>query len=104
MSGGLNKTINPGAIAMASPTLVNMERQVKRVQRRLVLQQFVDAAVFAAAAALLVATCWFLVQPILVTNSDGSLRWLVAAALGVAATGLAVAFVCCGSGSRRPFR
>jgi uncharacterized coiled-coil DUF342 family protein len=73
----------------AKPSLLLL--QVNRVNRRLLLQTFVNRLVWCWIAALAVGLAWFLLQPLFVTNAPSWLRWAVAGgALGVGAVAAVV--------------
>jgi hypothetical protein len=63
-----------------------LERQVRRVRRRLFLQTLLDALAWCWAGALLLSAGWFLLEPYLVPDAASWLRWAVAGgALGLGA-------------------
>src|SRR5262245_31172005 len=74
------------AIAKLSP----LHRQVARVQRRLLLQTFLNCLVWCYVGAILLSAGWFLVQPLLLDAPPDWLRWAVAGGLLAAGTFLAV--------------
>src|SRR5262245_15094434 len=75
---------------MTSPPPSAVPRQVARVRRRLLLHSAADLLCRCWAAALALAAVWFLLQPLLLSEPTGWLRWGVAGGMAVAATGLAV--------------
>jgi hypothetical protein len=63
---------------MAQPTVPPLERQLRRVRRRLFLQVVLDALLVGWAIGLAVAACWLAAQPHLAPAATPLLRWLVA--------------------------
>src|SRR5258708_7695817 len=79
---------------MAQSTPWLLDRQINRVRRRLFLQQLLVYLAWGWLGALLVATVWFLAQPLLIQDAPAWLRWTVlsgcmgAATLGAVAWGV----------------
>jgi hypothetical protein len=62
---------------MARSTVTPLDRQVARVRRRLVGQLLLDRLTWTWSAALLLTIAWLLVQPYLLPEAPGWLRWAV---------------------------
>jgi len=78
---------------MVRPPRSPVERQIKRVSRRLFVQTLLDHLAWYWAGAQAATAGWFLLHPLLLGQPDGWLRWtILGAALGVAtvAAGLLV--------------
>jgi hypothetical protein len=76
---------------MANTKVSLLHRQVARVHRRLVLQTFLNSLAWCWVGAVLLSAAWFLLQPYLIGEAPGWVRWAVAGGLGSLATLLAVA-------------
>jgi hypothetical protein len=73
---------------MAHSTPPLLDRQIYRVRRRLFLQQLLVYLAWSWVGALVVASVWFLVQPLLIQDPPVWLRWTVlGGCLGVTAIG-----------------
>ncbi len=85
---------------MARPTLSPLDYQVARVWRRLFCQTVLNTLVVCWLAALLLATGWFLLQPLILAQPGPDFRWIVMGSLAGLATlvGLVLAW------SRAPSR
>jgi hypothetical protein len=75
---------------MSSPNLPLVTAQVNRVSRRLFLQVLMQRLIWCVSSALVVATVWFLLQPLLIEAAAPWLRWVVAGGLVGASVVLAI--------------
>jgi hypothetical protein len=71
---------------MAHPTVPPLERQLRRVRRRLFLQVVLDSLLVGWAIGLAVAACWLVLQPHLVPALTPLLRWVIAGGILALAT------------------
>jgi hypothetical protein len=76
---------------MSSPVLSSVERQIRRVARRLSLQRFLDLLIWCWTGALALTAVWFFLQPYLVDEAPDWLRWAVGGGVLGLATILAAA-------------
>jgi hypothetical protein len=75
---------------MASVPVSAVQRQIRRVARRLFLQTLLDKLVVCLAIALMVSAAWFLAQPYLLDSPPDWLRWVVAGSVVLAGAVVAV--------------
>jgi hypothetical protein len=84
---------------MSRPTLPPVERQVRRVVRRLFTQTLLNHLVWCWSAGLGLGVCWLLLAPLL-DLTDEWLRWGMVGAIVLLATALAVAVALSAAPSR----
>src|SRR6516165_9245123 len=75
-----------GGSVMARSERPPLQRQLGRVQRRLLAQSILNALVWCWVVAILLAIAWFLLQPLLIHESPVWLRWTVGCGLAAMAT------------------
>src|SRR5437016_3885590 len=85
---------------MSRPALTPLERQVRRVTRRLFLQTLLDRLVWCWAGGLALAAGAVLVQRRALPGLEGVLCWEAAGGLALLATGLGVALAVWAAPSR----
>src|SRR5262245_24439097 len=66
---------------MARPKLTPLQRQVTRAQRRLAAQSILNSLTWCWVAGILGLAVWFLVQPLVLDQPPGWIRWGVAGSL-----------------------
>jgi hypothetical protein len=84
--------LHPGDRAMARSATAPLDRQIRRVRRRLFLQGLIKALCVAWAAALLIGCGWVFLQPLFNPDSPGRLLAAVSGGLLIAASFLATGF------------
>jgi hypothetical protein len=88
----------PGGSVMPRQALPPLERQLRRVRRRLFLQSLFNSLAVSWTVALALGACWIAAQPHVIPGASALLRWSVAGGAIVVASALAVAIAC----ARRP--
>lgn len=71
---------------MARSTLTPLQRQLRRVRRRLLLQGLLESLVVAWVAAIAASAAWFFVQPFAIADAWPPLRWIIAGGAVATAT------------------